>query len=61
MKQTTSPRRAPIPEAPRSQGTAILAVAACALLWSTGGLFVKLISWNPFAIAGDAQPHRRPA
>jgi drug/metabolite transporter (DMT)-like permease len=41
-----------VPEAPRTQGTAILAVAACALLWSTGGLFVKLISWNPFAIAG---------
>jgi drug/metabolite transporter (DMT)-like permease len=39
-------------EAPRTQGSAILAVAACALLWSTGGLFVKLISWNPFAIAG---------
>ena len=39
-------------EAPRTQGPAILAVAACALLWSTGGLFVKLISWNPFAIAG---------
>jgi drug/metabolite transporter (DMT)-like permease len=45
-----SPRTAP--EAPRTQGTAILAVAACALLWSTGGLFVKLIAWNPFAIAG---------
>jgi drug/metabolite transporter (DMT)-like permease len=40
------------PEAPRTQGTAILAVAACALLWSTGGLFVQLISWTPFAIAG---------
>jgi drug/metabolite transporter (DMT)-like permease len=39
-------------ETPRSQGSAILAVAACALLWSTGGLFVKLIAWNPFAIAG---------
>lgn len=39
-------------ETPRGQGTAILAVAACAVLWSTGGLFVKLIDWNPFAIAG---------
>jgi drug/metabolite transporter (DMT)-like permease len=37
---------------PRAQGSAILAVAACALLWSTGGLFVKLIQWNPLAIAG---------
>jgi drug/metabolite transporter (DMT)-like permease len=36
----------------RTQGTAILAIAACALLWSSAGLFVKLISWNPFAIAG---------
>jgi len=27
-------------------------VALCALLWSTGGLFVKLVSWNPFALAG---------
>jgi len=39
-------------EPPRPRGSAILAVAACALLWSTGGLFVKLIEWNPFAIAG---------
>ena len=39
-------------EAPRAPAPAILAVAACALLWSTGGLFVKLIQWNPFAIAG---------
>ncbi len=34
------------------QGLAIAAVAACALLWSTGGLFIKIVSWNPFAIAG---------
>ncbi|MGO9310602.1 MAG: DMT family transporter [Spirochaetia bacterium] len=37
---------------PHTRGSAILAVAVCALLWSTGGLFVKLITWNPFAIAG---------
>jgi drug/metabolite transporter (DMT)-like permease len=36
----------------RAQGGAIAAVALCALLWSTGGLFVKLVSWNPFALAG---------
>ena len=42
----------PSVEPPRTQGSAILAVAACALLWSTGGVFVKLIQWNPFAIAG---------
>ncbi len=46
MEQHTTSR------APATQGIAILAIAACALLWSTGGLFVKLITWNPFAIAG---------
>ncbi len=40
------------PVTPHTRGSAILAVAVCALLWSTGGLFVKLITWNPFAIAG---------
>jgi drug/metabolite transporter (DMT)-like permease len=34
------------------RGWAIAAVAACALLWSTGGLLEKLVSWNPFALAG---------
>ncbi len=29
-----------------------LALAACTLLWSTGGLLIKLVSWNPVAIAG---------
>ncbi len=37
---------------PSAQGGAIAAVAACALLWSTGGLFIKIVSWNPFAMAG---------
>ena len=27
-------------------------MVACAFLWSTGGLFIKLIDWNPFWIAG---------
>ncbi len=31
---------------------AILYLAAAAVLWSTGGLFIKLIDWNPMAIAG---------
>jgi drug/metabolite transporter (DMT)-like permease len=31
---------------------AVLAVAGCAMLWSTGGLFIKLVDWSPFAIAG---------
>lgn len=30
----------------------MLAMAATALLWSLGGLFIKVIDWNPFAIAG---------
>lgn len=30
----------------------IFAIAACAFLWSTAGLFIKLIDWNPLAIAG---------
>ena len=29
-----------------------LAVFLCAVLWSTAGLFVKLINWDPFVIAG---------
>ncbi len=35
-----------------ARGKAIAAVAACALLWSTAGLFIKVIDWNPIAIAG---------
>ena len=27
-------------------------MAICALLWSTGGIFIKLISWSPLLIAG---------
>jgi len=34
----------------RPQG--IAAVALCAFLWSTSGLFIKLVPWNPMAIAG---------
>ena len=41
-----------ISETRDKRGGAIAAVAACALLWSTGGLFIKLVSWNPFALAG---------
>lgn len=28
------------------------AMVVCAFLWSTAGLFIKLIDWNPFWIAG---------
>ena len=30
----------------------ILQMLACAALWSTGGVFIKLIPWSPFVIAG---------
>jgi drug/metabolite transporter (DMT)-like permease len=33
-----------------SKGT--IAMIATALLWSIGGIFIKLIPWNPLAIAG---------
>ena len=31
---------------------AILYMVMCALLWSTAGIFFKLLPWNPMAIAG---------
>ncbi len=31
---------------------AILSLLLSALLWSSGGLFIKMVSWNPVAIAG---------
>jgi drug/metabolite transporter (DMT)-like permease len=31
-----------------SQGTVLL----CAILWSTSGLFIKILEWNPLVIAG---------
>lgn len=31
---------------------AIFQMLICATLWSTGGIFIKLIPWNPFVIAG---------
>jgi drug/metabolite transporter (DMT)-like permease len=34
------------------RGRGLLALAACAMIWSTGGLFIKLVPWNPLAIAG---------
>ena len=55
MAETLSPvpRPSPIPDGSAGpSGLAIAAVAACAILWSTGGLFIKIIVWNPFAIAG---------
>jgi drug/metabolite transporter (DMT)-like permease len=35
-----------------SKGAAVASLILCSLLWSTGGFLVKLVSWDPFAIAG---------
>ncbi|MCU0236927.1 MAG: DMT family transporter [Acidobacteria bacterium] len=37
---------------PRELRLGILAMVATAFLWSIAGLFIKVIDWNPFAIAG---------
>lgn len=34
------------------KGSAVGALALCALLWSTAGFLIKLVDWDPFAIAG---------
>jgi drug/metabolite transporter (DMT)-like permease len=36
----------------QNKSAGILAMAATAFLWSIAGLFIKIIDWNPFAIAG---------
>jgi drug/metabolite transporter (DMT)-like permease len=35
-----------------NKSAGIIAMAATAFLWSIAGLFIKIIDWNPFAIAG---------
>jgi drug/metabolite transporter (DMT)-like permease len=35
-----------------NKSAGILAMAATAFLWSIAGLFIKIIDWNPIAIAG---------
>jgi len=35
----------------RDRGLGALALAATAFLWSSAGLLIKLVDWNPFAIA----------
>ncbi|MBU1182588.1 MAG: DMT family transporter [Proteobacteria bacterium] len=35
-----------------NKSAGILAMAATAFLWSIAGLFIKVIDWNPIAIAG---------
>ena len=34
------------------QRKAMLMMAICACMWSLGGIFIKLVSWSPFLIAG---------
>jgi drug/metabolite transporter (DMT)-like permease len=34
------------------QGLGQLAVALCAICWSTSGLFIKMLNWHPVVIAG---------
>lgn len=36
----------------KSETKAIIALVGSAFLWSTGGVFIKLVDWNAFAIAG---------
>ncbi len=36
----------------RSRPQAILFLVFAALLWSSGGLFIKVVAWHPLAIAG---------
>jgi len=33
------------------RGAGVAAMAGCALLWSLAGIFIKLVDWNPLAIA----------
>lgn len=42
----------PSSSAPPARGTAIVLLLLSATLWSLGGLFIKLVDWHPFAIAG---------
>jgi drug/metabolite transporter (DMT)-like permease len=46
-------KRIPVgPPGRADQAAGILAMVGCALLWSTAGIFIKLLDWQPFAIAG---------
>ena len=35
-----------------AKNKAMVMMAICAILWSIGGIFIKLISWHPLLIAG---------
>lgn len=36
----------------KSRGTASGSLVLCAFLWSSAGILIKLVDWDPFAIAG---------
>lgn len=36
----------------KKSNSALLRLVMAAVLWSLGGLLIKLIDWNPLAIAG---------
>jgi drug/metabolite transporter (DMT)-like permease len=36
----------------KTKGTAIISLVLCAFLWSSGGILIKLVSWDAFAISG---------
>lgn len=36
----------------KARKKSMLLMALCATMWSLGGIFIKLISWSPFLIAG---------
>lgn len=38
--------------ASRSKKKSMVLMAVCAVMWSIGGIFIKLVSWSPFLIAG---------
>lgn len=35
-----------------SKGASATALILCAILWSSGGILIKMVNWDPFAIAG---------
>jgi drug/metabolite transporter (DMT)-like permease len=35
-----------------SKGASTVALILCSILWSSGGILIKLVDWDPFAIAG---------
>lgn len=38
--------------ASRGKKKSMILMAVCAVMWSIGGIFIKLVSWSPFLIAG---------